>query len=67
MDTPVLLLGVLLSSIGLGYCLYARRQRAGVPLACGVGLMIVPYLVSSVALLLLAGVVLAAIPWVLRR
>jgi hypothetical protein len=66
MSTSLLLLGVLFSSIGLGYFIYGRRQRAGLPLACGIALMAVPYVVSSVATLLLAGLTLSAIPW-LRR
>ncbi|TZF89736.1 hypothetical protein [Cognatilysobacter lacus] len=66
MSTSVLLLGVLFSSIGLGYSMYGRKQRAGVPLVCGIALMGVPYFISSVALLVIVGVVLAAIPWLLR-
>jgi len=66
MGTSLLLLGVLVSSIGLGYVVYGRRQRAGLPLACGIALMVAPYFLSGIATLLAAGIVLAAIPW-LRR
>ena len=66
MSTSLLLFGVLFSSIGLGYCLYGRRQRAGVPLACGVALMVVPYFMSSAAMLFIIGIVLSAIPWFAR-
>lgn len=66
MSTSLLLLGVLFSSIGFGYLVYGRRQRAGVPLACGIALMVVPYVVPGVTLLLVLGIVLSAIPWVLR-
>ncbi|GAB1594375.1 hypothetical protein PAGU2638_00540 [Lysobacter sp. PAGU 2638] len=61
-----MLLGVLLSSVGAGYAVYGRKQGAGVPLLCGIALMVVPYFISSVLLLALVGVVIAVIPWVVR-
>jgi len=61
-----LLWGVLFSSIGLGYFLYGRKQRAVVPLVCGVLLMAYSYFVPNVPLLVGIGVVLAAIPYFLR-
>ena len=67
MSTSVLLLGVLLSSVGFGYFLYGRKQRAGIPLACGIVLMVIPYLISSVLVLLLAGIVVGAVPWIWRE
>jgi len=66
MSTSNLLLGVLFSSIGLGYFIYGKKQRAINPLICGLALMIVPYFLSSVALLLVAGTALCAIPWMFR-
>ncbi|MGY3265684.1 hypothetical protein [Lysobacter sp. HA35] len=66
MSTSILLLGVLLSSIGVGYAMYGRKQRAGIPLICGIALMVVPYFISSALVLALVGAVLTAIPWVVR-
>jgi hypothetical protein len=40
-----LLLGVLFGSVGLGFFIYGRRQRAVVPLLCGLALMVVPYFI----------------------
>jgi hypothetical protein len=57
---------VLFSSIGLGYFLYGRKQRAAVPLLCGIALMAYPYFVPNVVLLVGIGVLLAAIPYFLR-
>jgi hypothetical protein len=57
---------VLFSSIGLGYFLYGRKQRAAVPLLCGIALMAYPYFVPNVLLLVGIGVLLAAIPYFLR-
>jgi hypothetical protein len=53
-----ILWGLVFGSIGLGYFVYGKRQRRGVPLACGLGLMIFPYLVSNTILLVLIGLVL---------
>jgi hypothetical protein len=62
-----LLLGVLFSCVGFGYFLYGRKQRAGVPLVCGMALMVIPYLISNAGLLLVVGLALAAGPYFLRE
>jgi hypothetical protein len=61
-----LLWGLLFGSIGLGFFIYGRNQRAVVPLVCGVALMVFPYLVSNVVLLVAIGAVLIAIPFFFR-
>ena len=62
-----LLWGLLFGSIGLGFFIYGKNQRAAVPLVCGVALMVFPYLVSNVMLLVGIGALLIAIPYFLRR
>ncbi|HPE71717.1 MAG TPA: hypothetical protein PK018_06035 [Candidatus Competibacter sp.] len=66
MNTSLLLLGVLFGSIGLGYFLYGKKQRAVVPLVCGLALMVVPYFISSTALLVMVGAVLSGIPYFVK-
>lgn len=66
MSTSSLLWGLLFGSIGLGFVIYGRRQRAVVPLLCGLALMVVPYFVSNNILLVVIGVALMAIPYFLR-
>jgi hypothetical protein len=66
MNAPTLLWGLLFSSIGFGFFLYGRKQRAVVPLLCGIALMIYPYFIPNVMALIAIGVVLAAIPYFLR-
>ena len=63
MDVGVLLWGLLFSSIGLGFFLYGKKQRAVVPLVCGLVLMIYPYFIPNVMLLVAIGVVLIAVPY----
>lgn len=66
MDTASLLWGLLFGSIGLGYLVYGRRQKAVVPLVCGLALMIYPYFVSNTLVLVALGLVLMAIPYFIR-
>jgi hypothetical protein len=62
-DVGVLLWGLLFSSIGLGFFLYGKKQRAVVPLVCGLVLMIYPYFIPNVMVLVAIGVVLIAVPY----
>jgi hypothetical protein len=64
--TAVLLWGLLFGSIGLGYFIYGKKQRAAVPLVCGLGLMIFPYFVPNTILLIATGVMLTAVPYFFR-
>jgi hypothetical protein len=61
-----LLWGLLFGSIGAGYAIYGRRQRAAVPLVCGIALMVFPYFESNIVLLVGIGTILTAIPYFLR-
>jgi len=58
--------GVIWGSVGLGYFVYGKKQKAAVPLFCGIGLMIFPYFISNSYLLVLSGIVLAALPFFIR-
>jgi predicted membrane protein len=62
-DVGLLLWGLLFSSIGLGFFLYGKKQRAVVPLVCGLVLMIYPYFIPNVIALVAIGVVLTAVPY----
>jgi len=66
MTATQLLLGVLFSSIGLGYFLYGRKQSMTVPSVCGLILIIFPYFVENLFLLGGIGLVLAVLPYFLR-
>jgi uncharacterized membrane protein len=67
MSTSSLLWGVLFGSIGMGFFVYGKKQRAVVPLVCGLALMVFPYFIASTVLLVAIGVALAAIPYFVRR
>lgn len=66
MNTSQLLLGVLFSSIGLGYFIYGKKQKVIVPLVCGLILMIFPYFVEATSLLLTLGTTLSILPYFIR-
>jgi hypothetical protein len=63
LDTSSLMWGVLFSSVGLGFFLYGKKQKAVVPLVCGLVLMVLPYFISNVMLLVAASVALMVIPY----
>jgi hypothetical protein len=66
MSISALFLGLVFSSIGLGFFIYGKRQSALVPMLCGAALMVFPYFVSGLVFLLLIGLVLVAIPYFIR-
>ncbi len=61
-----LLWSVLFGSVGLGFFVYGKQQRAVVPLVCGLTLMAFPYFVSSTILLVILGIALMALPYFFR-
>ena len=66
MDTTTLFAGVMFSALGLGYIVYGRKQRNGIALLSGCVLCGLPYLVSNIYFLLIASIVFAALPFVIR-
>lgn len=67
MDTASLLWGVLFGAIGTGYIIYGRRQRAPVPLLCGLGLVAFTWFVTSAWAIVLVGAALMAAPFAINR
>ncbi|AYA69384.1 amino acid transport protein [Acinetobacter sp. WCHA55] len=66
MNSTQLLLGVIFSSIGLGYFLYGKKQKMTVPFVVGLVLMVFPYFIESNVLLSSIGILLSIIPYFLR-
>jgi len=65
-DSTLLIWGFLFSTIGLGFFMYGKKQKALVPLACGLVLMIYPYFMPNAIVLVIVGLVLVAIPYFVR-
>ncbi len=64
--TSLVVWGILFGAIGLGFFTYGRRQKSIVPLMTGIALFIVPYFISNVYVLVIAGAVLVALPYFVR-
>ena len=65
-STAGLLWGVLFISIGLGYFLYGKKQRAISPMVFGVALMMYPYFLANTWMLVIVGTLLTAGPYFIR-
>jgi len=66
LTTAALLWSLLFGSVGLGFFIYGRRQRAVVPLVCGLLLMVFPYFISNTVLLVLIGFSLMGVPYFVK-
>ena len=65
-DSAVLLSGLLLSSIGLGYFIFGRKQENTIARYCGLALIIFPYFAGDIYMMLGIGAALIALPFVWR-
>jgi len=65
-DTSLLLWGMLFGSIGLGFFIYGKRQRAIVPLVTGIVLSVFPYFITDVYWLVITGIAIIAVPYFIR-
>jgi predicted membrane protein len=66
LSTALLFWGLLFGAIGLGFFVYGRRQKAVVPLVCGLTLMVFPYFITNTILLVAIGVALTVLPYFIR-
>ncbi|MAA65058.1 MAG: hypothetical protein CL581_09820 [Alteromonadaceae bacterium] len=62
----MLLFGLVLGSIGIGYFVYGRRQDHIVARYTGLALMLFPYVVSDPVLMVVIGVLLMLLPRFVR-
>jgi hypothetical protein len=64
--TSLLIWGTVFGAFGLGFFIYGKKQKAVVPLFTGIALFIIPYFISNVYMLVIAGAVLVALPYFVR-
>jgi len=60
------MMGVLFGSIGVGYLLYGKKQRRGAALLSGALLCSFTYFVPNLLLIIIIGVILMALPFVVK-
>jgi len=61
-----IMFSTLFGSIGLGYFIYGKKQQKMVPLIAGIALCAYPYFISNVYAMVVVGIILTAVPWVIR-
>jgi hypothetical protein len=55
-DQSSFVCSLLFGAVGAGYVMYGKKLQKGLPLACGLGLMVVPYFVTgTLALVVICG------------
>ena len=64
--TSLLIWGMVFGSIGLGFFIYGKKQKAIVPLFTGIALFLFPYFISNVYILVIVGIVLVVLPYFVR-
>ena len=65
-SASTLMWGVIFGSIGLGFFVYGKKQKAIIPLISGIGLIVFPYFISNIYILVLSGIVLIVLPYFIR-
>jgi hypothetical protein len=65
-STAILIWAMIFGSIGVGFFIYGKKQKAVVPLITGIALCVFPYFIANVYVLVGIGVVLVAIPYFVR-
>jgi hypothetical protein len=65
-NLSTLIWGIIFGSIGLGFFVYGKKQKAIIPMVSGIGLMVFPYFIENTYVLILSGIVLVALPYFIR-
>jgi len=66
-DAKFLFASLIWGSIGIGYCIYGKKQQEIVPFLGGLAMIAVSYLVGSALLMSLISLVLMVVVYVLLR
>ena len=62
----MLIWGMVFGSIGLGFFIYGKKQKAIVPLITGIALFIFPYFIPDITMLVIVGAILVVLPYFVR-
>ncbi len=62
----MLIWGMVFGSIGLGFFIYGKKQKAIVPLITGIALFIFPYFIPDITMLVIIGAILVVLPYFVR-
>lgn len=62
-----LFVGMITGAFGLAYFIYGKKQGKMIFMGAGIALMVYPYLIGSIVVLIVVGLILVALPFVLRE
>jgi hypothetical protein len=65
-DWPLLIVGLIFSAAGFVYFSYGKRTQSFNIMMCGMALMVYTYFVDSMAASIIIGLVLSALPFILK-
>ena len=65
-SVSTLMWGIIFGSIGLGFFVYGKKQKAIIPILSGIGLMVFPYFISNIYIMILSGVFLITLPYFIK-
>ena len=65
-STASILWSLLFGSIGFGFFIYGKKQRAVIPFLSGIALCVFPYFVTNVYLMVTGGLVLISLPYFIK-
>jgi hypothetical protein len=65
-DSAMLMWGILFGSLGSGYMVYGKKQHHLWAFVSGLGLCVIPYLSTSLAVLIPGAAALLAFPFLMR-
>jgi hypothetical protein len=66
MSISTLMWGIIFGSIGLGFFVYGKKQKAIIPMLSGIALMVFPYFISNLYIMILSGIFLVALPYFIK-
>jgi hypothetical protein len=65
-STDLIIWGFIFGTIGIGFFTYGKRQKSIIPFISGIGLFLIPYFISNLFLLIIAGLILIILPYFIR-
>jgi len=65
-NTSQIVWSMIFGSIGLGFFIYGKKQKAIVPLLVGIALFIFPYFIANTYILVFTGFAVSAVPFVIK-
>lgn len=67
LDANLLMASLLFGSIGMGMLMFGKKSGRTMPLIAGLGLLALPYFITSLAVMLVVCIGLTVSPWIIRE